>query len=88
MAFKVRTTFPVLQTDISPDETQMLDWIVTAAKSNKFSLVHKGGANGMLQCHQCPAHRSQLMQCCIAGLAHLEAKIAAGGFTIDIRWAI
>ena len=45
-------TAPVLQSDISPDEGQMLDWIVTAAKSNKFSVVHDKGMNGLFECHQ------------------------------------
>ncbi|KAL3161908.1 hypothetical protein ABBQ38_008993 [Trebouxia sp. C0009 RCD-2024] len=47
--------------DISPEDSQMHDWIVRAARSKKFSIVREGG------------------------LAHLEAKINAGGFTTDIR---
>lgn len=39
----------VFQSDISPEDSQMHDWIVRAARSKKFSIVREGGVNGMFR---------------------------------------
>lgn len=45
--FQKGPTLLVVQSDISPEDSQMRDWIITAAKSRKFLVVREGGVNGM-----------------------------------------
>ena len=81
---------PVFQSDISPEDSQMHDWIEAAARSNKFSIVHEGGVNSMFRVITLTVstYSTQLIRWCNADVAHLEAKIKAGGFTVDIRWEV
>lgn len=44
-----KPVLPVFQSDISPEDSQMHDWIVTAARSKKFSIVLEGGVNSMFR---------------------------------------
>ena len=82
---------PLSQTDISPSEDQLLDWIVKAVQSNRFSFAQEAGEDCVLhrafQDTQSQAQTSA-MHPAAAGGAYLQTQVKAGAFAIDLRFAM